>query len=507
MLDGTVSDGAASTAGEALSPPALGLDEVIRRVRPLAVLGSARTVVVSGITHHHEEVRPGYLFCCLPGERVDGHVYAPVAAERGAVAFICEHSLSGVGGAQLVVGPGMARPAMAEAACAVWRDPASAMRTVGVTGTNGKTTVTFLLRTIFERHGWRAGVIGTLDGVRTTPEAPELQRSLAAQRDAGCRATALEVTSHALSQRRVDGICFDVAVFTNLTQDHLDYHKTMEAYFAAKAELFTPERCRAAAVNASDEFGQRLVERAAVPTVAFSIADAGPLEVGLERSSFTLFGRRAEISLGGSFNVENALAAAHAARLLGIGDDTIVEALAAAPRVPGRLEPVPAAGGLTVLVDYAHTPAGLAQVLAAARGGARGGDARVIVVFGCGGDRDRGKRPAMGRVASELADVVVVTSDNPRSEEPLAIIEQVSAGVVAGSDCEVEPDRRSAIGLALRRARSGDVVVVAGKGHEATQQTAAGVEPFDDREVVRQELARLGLGVRSAAAGAKARRP
>jgi UDP-N-acetylmuramoyl-L-alanyl-D-glutamate--2,6-diaminopimelate ligase len=480
------------------TPPPLPVAELVSRVNPLAVLGGLEDVAVTSVTHRHDEVEPGALFCCLPGAHADGHAYAAEARRRGAVAFLCEHSLSGVGGTQLVVGPGRARPAMAAAACALFRDPASAMATVGVTGTNGKTTVTQLLRDILERHGWPTGVVGTLDGARTTPEAPVLQQALAAQRDRGCRASALEVTSHALVQHRVDGICFDVAVFTNLSQDHLDYHHTMEAYFEAKAELFTPTRCRRAVVNVDDPYGRRLLDRAAVPTTGFSLREATELQAGLGGSSFRLFGWPVRLGLGGTVNVENAIAAAHAAQLLGVPEQTIAEALSDAGPVPGRFEILPAADGVTVVVDFAHTPAGLAQLLRATRPPA----GRLVLVFGCGGDRDRGKRPAMGKVAGELADAVVITSDNPRSEDPAAIIEQVRAGLVAATPCTLQPDRREAIAEALRQARPGDVVVIAGKGHETTQEIGGSLLPFDDREVARQELARLGRGARRSAGGA-----
>jgi UDP-N-acetylmuramoyl-L-alanyl-D-glutamate--2,6-diaminopimelate ligase len=523
----------------------LPLGELVERIAPLVVLGDPEGMTITAVVHHHDQAGPGALFCCLPGSKADGHTFAAEALRRGATAFVCEHSLPikspGAGAVQLVVGPGRARQAMAQAACALWRDPSRALKTVGVTGTNGKTTVTYLLREIFERHGWPTGVIGTLDGARTTPEAPELQRSLAAQLAAGCVASALEVTSHALVQERVDGICFDVAVFTNLSQDHLDYHETMEAYFEAKAELFTSRLCRRAVVNLDDQYGRRLLDRATVPTTGFSCRDAAASEVGLHGSSFQLLGRTLRFGLGGRFNIENALAAAHTAVALGVPEDTIVEALADAHPVPGRLELVPSGDGVTVVVDFAHTPAGLAQLLATVRtprggigageggaaqgavaqgavaqgGAAQGGAAQggaaegalargasctgrgaLIVVFGCGGDRDRGKRPAMGKVASELADVVVLTSDNPRSEDPRSIIDQIRAGLRPGTDYVVQPDRRAAITEALRRAVPGDVVVLAGKGHETTQEIGGQVLAFDDRDVARQELARLGRAVR-----------
>ncbi|HUZ20846.1 MAG TPA: UDP-N-acetylmuramoyl-L-alanyl-D-glutamate--2,6-diaminopimelate ligase [Acidimicrobiales bacterium] len=478
------------------------LERIVERVAPLAVLGDPTGIECAAVVFDHRRVVPGALFCCVPGEHRDGHDFAAAARAAGAVAFVCEHSLGPdfARAVQLVVGPGESRAAMAKAAGAFFANPAASMRMVGVTGTNGKTTTTYLLRSILERHGWRTGIVGTLGGARTTPEAPDLQRLLAQQRDAGCAASAVEVTSHALVQHRVDGIRFDVAVFTNLTQDHLDFHKTMEAYFAAKASLFTPERARLAVVCADDEFGRRLISRPEVETVAYSLDDARDLRVGLTRSTFTIEGRPVRLGIGGSFNVRNALGAAAAARALGVGTAAIVAGLEAAERVPGRFETIESLDGLIVIVDYAHTPSGLEEVLGAARqatalpgGVARG---RVVVVFGCGGDRDRGKRPKMGYIASRDADLVVLTSDNPRSEDPAAIVEEIRAGVSGPAECVVETNRRAAIALALRSAGRGDVVVVSGKGHERTQEFATGTVSFDDRDVVREELARLGRAVR-----------
>lgn len=487
------------------------LDGIVERVAPIVALGEIQGLSVTGVVFRHDEVVPGSLYCCLPGARFDGHAFAVEAREAGAVAFICEHSLGehAKGAVQLVVGPGETRPAMARAACAFYGDPATALRTVGVTGTNGKTTTTYLLRSIFEQHHWPTGVVGTLDGARTTPESPELQRSLARFRDSGCAAAAVEVTSHALVQGRVDGICFDVAVFTNLSQDHLDFHKTMEAYFAAKAKLLEPSRSRLAVVNVDDPYGRRLAERSSIETVTYSLGDARELELAVTSSSFTYRGRRLVLQLGGAFNVANALAAATAAHALGVPDDVIVAGLESARGVPGRFETIESLDGVTVVVDYAHTPAALAQVLGSARaalsasrrsrpapGEGRSDRApRLFVVFGAGGERDRGKRPAMGAIAGQLADVVVLTSDNPRSEDPDAIVEQVRAGVDGSATCHVEPDRRAAIAWALAAARSGDVVVVAGKGHETTQQFAEVAVRFDDREVVREELERQGRAV------------
>ena len=334
------------------------IEKIVERMQPLAVVGQTNGVGVTQVAFDHRSVVRGALFCCLVGEHADGHEFAPKAYRRGAVAFICEHTLGAEVGAsaQLVVAPGMARQAMSLAACAFYDDPARKLRMVGVTGTNGKTTTTQFLRDILEVEGWATGVIGTLGGAWTTPESPQLQRALLDLYEKGTVACAMEVTSHALAQHRVDGIQFDVAVFTNLSQDHLDFHQSMEAYFAAKAELFTPERARFAVVNRDDEYGRRLIAKSQIPTVSYSLEDASNLEVGLASSRFRLGGRDVVFPIGGEFNVKNALAAACTARALGVGPDAIVEGLAKAERVPGRFEAVESDNGVVAIVDYARTP-------------------------------------------------------------------------------------------------------------------------------------------------------
>jgi UDP-N-acetylmuramoyl-L-alanyl-D-glutamate--2,6-diaminopimelate ligase len=476
------------------------LSRIVARISPLAEVGDSTGVVVTDVAFDSREVRPGALFCCIVGEHHDGHDFAVQAARQGASAFICEHSLGPKVGSlpQLVVAPGTGRSAMAEAACEFFGDPAKAMTTVGITGTNGKTTTSYILRSIFEQAGMNARVVGTLDGARTTPEAPVLQRTLAGFRSSGVEACAIEVSSHALVMHRVDAMRFDAAIFTNLSQDHLDYHENMEAYFLAKAILFEPELARLAVVNSDDRYGKRLIEHAAIPTLSFSIRDAHDLRVGLDASTFRLGGVDVRLPLGGRFNVVNALGAAAAARALGISVSAIVEGLESVSVVPGRFEVQVAESGVTAVVDFAHTPNGLEELLHAARDAAREfegrrerGAGRVVVVFGCGGDRDRGKRPAMGAIASQLADEVVLTSDNPRSENPLAIIGEIQAGISCATPVHVEPDRRAAIFGALRRAEAGDVVVVAGKGHESVQQFADFAVSFDDRNVVREAISTL----------------
>jgi UDP-N-acetylmuramoyl-L-alanyl-D-glutamate--2,6-diaminopimelate ligase len=451
---------------------------VRRRVGPSAV-------IVRGVSHDSRAVRAGDLFCCLRGERVDGHRFAPVAVEAGAAAVLAEHPLD-LAVAQVVVDD--TRLAMAPLAAAFHGHPSAAMTVVGVTGTTGKTTTTHLLASIFEHAGTPCGVIGTLTGAHTTPEAPELQATLARFRAEGRRAVAMEVSSHALEQHRADATEFAVAVFTNLGQDHLDYHGTTEQYFAAKARLFTPALAAHGVVNADDPYGRRLLDAGAVAMTGYSMADADDLSVGPSASTFTWRGQRVRLPLGGRFNVANALAAATAAAVAGVTITDVVAGLAGAGGVPGRFEPVDAGQPFAVVVDFAHTPESLASALAAAREVAGAG--RVIVAFGCGGDRDPAKRPAMGEVAARLADVVVVTSDNPRTEDPAAIIAGVISGIRAPwtARARTEPDRRAAIALALSVANAGDVVVIAGKGHETTQTFADAVVDFDDRAVARQLL-------------------
>jgi UDP-N-acetylmuramoyl-L-alanyl-D-glutamate--2,6-diaminopimelate ligase len=457
------------------------------------------SVALTGATHDSRRAGPGVLFCCVPGEHADGHDFAPAAVAAGSRALLCQRLVDPAAlGAEVtqVVVPD-SRAAMAWAARAVHHDPAGGLRMVGVTGTNGKTTVVTLLGAVLAAAGRRVAVLGTLTGARTTPEATDLQARLAELRADGVTDVVMEVSSHALALHRVDGIRFDVAVFTNLGRDHLDFHGTPEAYFQAKATLFTPATCRQAVLNLDDVRGRLLRDtlrtQGTVPVTGYSLADAAGLHLGPDGSSFRWRGTTLATGLPGRHNVSNALAVAEAARALGVGADAIAEGLASAGAVPGRFERVDAGTGPVVVVDYAHTPDALAGALAAARDLVAPGG-RLTVVFGCGGDRDPGKRPEMGRVADESADVAIVTNDNPRSEDPLRIIEAIRSG--CAREPLVEPDRRAAIRLALSGARPGDVVVIAGKGHESGQETAGHTEPFDDREVARQEMAALDDGGR-----------
>ncbi|HET9690571.1 MAG TPA: UDP-N-acetylmuramoyl-L-alanyl-D-glutamate--2,6-diaminopimelate ligase [Acidimicrobiales bacterium] len=454
-----------------------------------APIAGAGDPEVATIEIDSRRVVAGSLFGCVPGAVTDGHRHAGAAVAAGAVALVVERPVE----AQVpqVVVPST-RAALGPLAAALWGAPSAAMAVVGVTGTNGKTTTVGLLAAIFAAHGWTTATIGTLTQVRTTPEAPDLQRRLAELRAAGTRAVAMEVSSHALDQHRVDATHFAAGVLTNVTQDHLDYHGSMQAYFEAKARLFEPGRAALAVVNRDDAWGQRLLERlrgGPTPTVSFGLGDADGLNLSPGGSRFTWRGVPVALPLAGRFNVANALAAATTAADLGIATDTIAAGLAAAPAVPGRFERFDAGQPFTVVVDYAHTPDALAAVLRAAREVATG---RTIVVFGAGGDRDRAKRPLMGAAAASGADLAVVTSDNPRSEDPAAIIAEVLAGTGGAASIETVPDRRAAIARALDVARPGDVVVVAGKGHEQGQDHGGRIDPFDDATEVRSALAALG---------------
>ncbi|HLX89101.1 MAG TPA: UDP-N-acetylmuramoyl-L-alanyl-D-glutamate--2,6-diaminopimelate ligase [Acidimicrobiales bacterium] len=472
------------------------MDRLLSAVEAVDTRGDLSATDITSIELDSRIVRAGALFCCVPGRRFDGHDFAADALGAGATALLVERPLP-LPAPQIVVAPGTARSAMADLSRAFYGDPAGSLVTVGVTGTNGKTTVTHLLASILDTHGLPCAVIGTLGGARTTPEAPALQALLAEARDSGRGAVAMEVSSHALSEHRVEGVHFAMAVFTNLSHEHLDYHGTMEQYFAAKAELFTPRYSAQGVVNADDPWGRRLVDGAALPITPFGRDDATDVVVSGGETMFTWRGVRVHLKLRGTYHVINALAAATAAADLGVPVDVVAEGLARAEPVPGRFEVVEVPAPFTVVVDYAHTPDGLRHALASAR--ALAGSARVLCVFGCGGDRDRDKRPQMGAVAEAGADVVVVTSDNPRREDPQAIINAVLAGMndPSAERVMVEPDRRSAIAKAVDAARSGDVVVVAGKGHERTIEVAGQFLPFEDKVEAAAAVANRTDGRRS----------
>jgi UDP-N-acetylmuramoyl-L-alanyl-D-glutamate--2,6-diaminopimelate ligase len=461
----------------------------LRALLDAAEAGAAADPDVARVDHDSRAVAGGSLYCCVPGAVADGHDFAADALARGAVALLVERVLP-LPVPQLVV-PDV-RAAMAPAAAAVAGWPSRELTVVGVTGTNGKTTVTHLLERIFAAAGRPCAVSGTLSGARTTPEAPDLQRWLAARRDEGRTAIAMEVSSHALELHRVDGTRFAMAVFTNLSRDHLDFHHSMEAYFRAKARLFTPELSTSAVVNLDDPHGRLLLDAAQVPTTGYRLADAEELVLAPGSSTFRWRGEPVELHLGGRFNVSNALAAAEAALGVGVAPDVVAAGLSTPVVVSGRFERVEGGQPFDVVVDYAHTPDALEQVLSAAR--ELVGEGRVLVVFGCGGERDRSKRPAMGEVAARLADVVVLTADNSRSESTTDILAAIRAGYDSASPrrahLHVEPDRAAAIAVAVDAATPGDIVVIAGKGHEATQVLGDEVIEHDDRVVAREALAR-----------------
>jgi UDP-N-acetylmuramoyl-L-alanyl-D-glutamate--2,6-diaminopimelate ligase len=447
------------------------LERLIAALAPTDVVGGA-AAEIRELAYDAREVPADSLFFCVPGTHADGHDFAGEAVSKGAVALVVERPLE-VDVPQLVVSS--VRAAMPRAAVEFFGDPSARLPVAAVTGTNGKTTTAYLLWSILAAAGERPGLLTNVerrvgDEIRpvdlNTPESIDLQRLFVEMHAAGNRACVMEATSMASAKGRLEGTRFVVLVFTNLSQDHLDFHGGMEEYFESKRRLFA--QAGRAVINVGDEFGERL---------AAEISDALTFQPGDSLGDV-------DVKLQGRFNRENALAAMTAARALGVDEDAIKRGIELVDRVPGRFDPVDEGQPFTVLVDYAHTPGALETVLEAARDLARG---RVICVFGAGGDRDRVKRPLMGQVVVELADLALVTSDNPRSEDPAAI----AADVVDGLDLEVELDRRRAIERALEWARDGDVVVIAGKGHERGQEIAGRKIPFDDREVARDALRAL----------------
>jgi UDP-N-acetylmuramoyl-L-alanyl-D-glutamate--2,6-diaminopimelate ligase len=467
------------------------------------------------VSHDSRSVLPGDVYAALAGARTHGARFATVARDGGAVACVTDAA-----GADEARAAGLAtyvvddpRRVLGPLAAWIYGEPARALTTIGVTGTNGKTTTAYLLEAGLRAAGRATGLIGTIEtrigdvtvpSVRTTPESTDLQALFAVMRERGVEAVAMEVSSHALALGRVDGTTFDVAVFTNLSQDHLDFHPDLEAYFGAKATLFTPERARIAVVNVDDAYGARLARLAAdggVPVVTVSPSGDGNADWRVDElvcagygSTFALRGPggvsvAAGTKLAGSFNVDNAALAVAALVTAGFDPAAAAAGVRACPGVPGRMERIETSGEFLALVDYAHSPDSLERLLVTARGLLETGG-RLIVVVGAGGDRDPYKRSVMGAIAARGADVVVLTSDNPRSEDPLAILAALREGAdgVLGAAVEMQPDRRTAIETAVRAARPGDVVVVAGKGHEQGQEIAGVVHPFDDRVVLREAI-------------------
>ena len=461
----------------------------------------AADVVVSGIAYRSDRVAPGDAFFCIPGFAHDGHDFAVDAASRGAAALVVERELPDLRPPQFLVAD--ARVALADAASRFYGEPSRALDVVAITGTNGKTTTTYLVDAILKQAGRKTGIIGTvetrigderLSASHTTPESADLHHLLADMRDAGVTGVSMEVSSHAIDLHRVDAVRFAAVAFTNLTQDHLDFHHTLEEYFSVKRRLFTDFEVGVRVANIDDPLGEDIAREIegvlSVGCSPLSSVRAENVELLATGAVFTLVtpggARVVHLPLAGAYNVSNALVAAGCALGLGISVDTIAEGLENAPQVPGRLERIECGQPFSVVVDYAHTPDSLEKATRALRDVTSG---RVIVVFGCGGDRDPEKRPLMGRAAAENGHYVIVTSDNPRSEDPVGIILQIEDGVRAvGTEYEIQVDRHKAIARAIKLAEPGDAVLIAGKGHEDYQIFSDRTVHFDDREVAREEL-------------------
>jgi UDP-N-acetylmuramoyl-L-alanyl-D-glutamate--2,6-diaminopimelate ligase len=465
-----------------------------------------RGVEVTGVTHDSRQVRPGDLYAALSGETAHGVAFAPQARDAGAVALLTDRLGRERGRASglplLVVHD--PRAVLGALAADVYDHPARHLVMLGVTGTNGKTTTAYLLEAGLRAGGFSTGLLGTVEtrigdeaipSIRTTPEAPELHALLGVMRERKVGAVAMEVSSHALAMHRVDGVVYTVALFTNLSHDHLDFHFTLEDYFAAKATLFTPEHAKSGVVNIDDPFGQRLVRTARIPLTTCSVNGAShadwrakDVKLGPTGATFTVessAGASAPcvVAMPGDFNVANALGAVVALVEAGVSLDDAARGVSGSPGVPGRMERVDAGQGYLALVDYAHTPDAIARLLTSLRPITPG---RLMIMLGAGGDRDRAKRPLMGEHAARLADVVVLTDDNPRSEDPTAIMLALRTGAarVLGAQAGavlVEHDRAAAIRLLVGAARPGDTIVLAGKGHEQGQEVAGRIHPFDDR--------------------------
>ncbi len=488
------------------------LKEIISQFSPVSIEGSLDREV-AGITYDSRRVTPGMIFVAIPGQQVDGHQFINTAIDRGASAIICtQNGFSSQRATKIKVTD--AREALARAAAAYYQHPSTRLKVIGVTGTNGKTTVAFMVKDILEAAGIKTGLIGTvryeigervIPAHRTTPEALEIQQMMAQMLRAGCAACVMEVSSHALDQKRVCGIDFDLGIFTNLTQDHLDYHGTMEDYYTAKKKLFTALHASvkpgSAVINIDDAFGQRLAkETKAEVQLTYGLGEAATLratQIQLGRDTTRLKIETPEqkfscqLPLIGRHNVYNALAAVGAALVLKVPVPTIKSALNDMRPVPGRLESIAAGQPFGVYVDYAHTDDALRNVLLTLREITTG---RLLLAFGCGGSRDTGKRAKMGRAAAELADFTLITSDNPRKESPAKIAAQIEEGFrsVHAEGFRVELDRRRAIDELIRLAQPGDMVLIAGKGHETYQEFEDTVVPFDDRVYAQETLEALG---------------
>lgn len=474
------------------------LAELVRGITPKKISGEPHTEI-SGLTYDSRLVKPGDLFAAILGTRQDGHRYLEEAVKKGAAALLVETPLKNSSIPQIVVSN--SREALAHMAAAFYHHPDEQLTLIGVTGTNGKTTTTYLVEAIFQKTGIKTGIIGTIQykigekiipTKNTTPESADLFQMFREMAETGVGAAAIEVSSHALDQGRIEGIHFNAAVFTNLTQDHLDYHQTIEAYFQAKAKLFEAhflKKNAVAVINLDDPFGQRLQNQIKTPTITYGLdkkADvrASQIQLQWKETSFQVEtpkgGCFIKLPLAGEFNVYNAMAAIGVGLSQNLPLETIQAGLESAKPVRGRFELASENQPFAVIVDYAHTPDGLENLLQSAK---KLTPKKLIVVFGCGGDRDRGKRPKMGAIAENFADEIIVTSDNPRSEDPMAIIREIEKGM--NKPHHVEPDRQKAIGLALSLAKPHDSVIIAGKGHETMQIFKDKSIHFDDREIVK----------------------
>lgn len=455
-------------------------------------------IEVSGISYNSRLTKPGDVFVAVTGFKTDGHKYAKSAVENGAVCVVCEHEIEGVDVPCIIVEN--SRSALAEMACNFYGNPTKKLKLIGVTGTNGKTTVTYLVKSVLEANGEKVGLMGTNKNMigdmdyhteRTTPESLEMQEFFSDMVKEGCTYAVMEVSSHSLDLHRVAGCDYDVGAFTNLTQDHLDFHGDMENYFNAKAKLF--DMCKTGVINADDSYGARLCEKCSCEKISYGIKNgnmkAENILYGDKGVSFDCGNMKINLGIPGTFSVYNALTAIGICKACGISDEVIEKALNSAQGVKGRAEIVDCGRDFTLLIDYAHTPDGLENILSSVRKFAKG---RVVVVFGCGGDRDKTKRPKMGRVAGRIADFCIVTSDNPRTEEPDAIIRDILDGMDdAMAEYVVIENRRDAIEYAIRHARKDDVIVLAGKGHEDYQILKDKTIHFDEREVIREILSNL----------------
>ncbi len=491
------------------------LKEIVRHLQTLKVEGPLDREV-TGLTYDSRRVGPGMIFVAIPGQNTDGHQFISNAIDRGAAAVICQTN-GFIPRRATKIKVLDSREALAKASAIFYGHPSAKLKVIGITGTNGKTTVAFLIKHMLEVAGVRTGLIGTvryeigdrvIPAQRTTPEALEVQQMMSQMTRAGCAACVMEVSSHALDQKRVNDVQFDVALFTNLTRDHLDYHGTMEAYYLAKRRLFQSRpaegKRRTAVINIDDAYGSRLRDESNIEiqltygTHEKAVLRVTEMGLGAETTRLVVQTPRGRIAcamnLIGRHNVYNALAALGAGLALEIPTEEMTRALETMPPVPGRLEAIRQGQPFSVFVDYAHTDDALRNVLTTLRELARG---RLLVLFGCGGNRDAGKRPAMGRVAAELADYSLVTSDNPRKEPAAEIARQIVAGYreARADGCGVELDRSRAIDEIMRMARPGDIVLIAGKGHETYQEFEDTVVPFDDRVCASETLEAMGYGL------------